>query len=65
MNKLRVFPKLVIVIGIIFALSGVVAFVGGVFINTFISEQLANQNITTPDDASIPGVQVNGIATAL
>lgn len=65
MNKLKTFPILVIVIGIIFALTGLFTIAGGVYINMFISDQLANQNITTPGDASIPNVQVNSIATAL
>lgn len=37
----------------------------GIYIQSFIQDQLASQNITTPDDASIPGVQVNSVATAL
>ncbi len=54
MNKLKLFPKLVIVIGVIFALTGVVAIAGGVYINMFVGDQLADQNIVTPGDASIP-----------
>lgn len=65
MNNLKVFPKLVIVIGVIFALMGLVATGGGIYINMFIGDQLANQNITTPGDASIPNAPVNSIATAL
>jgi len=65
MNKLRVFPKLVIVIGIIFAISGVGAAGAGVYINGFVVEQLTSQSITTPGDASIPNAPVNDIATAL
>lgn len=65
MDKLKTFPKLVIVIGVIFALTGVAAIVGGAYLNMFISQQLDNQNITTPDDASIPNTPVNSIATAL
>ena len=65
MNKLKTFPQLVIVIGVIFALTGMVAIAGGVYINMFVGDQLSAQNIVTPDDASIPNTQVNSIPTAL
>ncbi|MEO1289671.1 MAG: hypothetical protein AAFV93_18055 [Chloroflexota bacterium] len=65
MNKLKVFPRLVVVIGVIFALTGIAAIIGGAYINYFVGDQLAKQNIVTPDDASIPNTQVNNIPTAL
>ncbi len=65
MNKLKVFPKLVIVIGVVFALVGLVATGGGIYINNFVIDQLAGQNITTTGDASIPNTPVNSIPTAL
>lgn len=65
MNKVKTFPKLVIFVGILFALAGLVTIGTGIYIRSFVGEQLANQNITTPDDASMPGVQVNSIASAL
>lgn len=65
MKNVNIFPKLVIVVGVILALSGLITVGSGIYINSFISDQLANQNITTPDDASIPNVQVNSIPTAL
>lgn len=65
MKNVSVFPKLVLAIGVILALAGLVTIGSGIYIRSFIGEQLANQNITTPDDASIPNVQVNNIATAL
>src|SRR5687768_341936 len=65
MNALRLFPKLVIAVGIAFALAGLVAAGGGIYIRTFVGRQLAAQHITTPEDASIPNAPVNGIATAL
>lgn len=65
MNKVRLFPKLVIVIGIIFAIAGLVTVGTGIYIRSFVGNQLSAQNIITPDDASIPGVPVNSIATAL
>ncbi len=65
MKNVRTFPKLVIFIGIVFAIAGFITMGAGIYVNSFVSEQLAVQNITTPDDASIPGVQVNSIPTAL
>ncbi len=65
MNALRLFPKMVIAVGIAFALAGVVAAGAGIYIRTFVGQQLAVQQITTPDDASIPNAPVTGIATAL
>lgn len=63
--SIKIFPKLVIVIGIIFSLTGIAAIIGGGYINWFVGDQLATQNIVTPDDASIPNTQVNNIPTAL
>lgn len=65
MNALKLFPRLVIVVGIAFALSGVVAAGVGIYIRSFVGQQLAAQQIVTPDDASIPNAPVTGIATAL
>ena len=65
MKNVRFFPKMVIVIGIVFALAGLVTAGSGIYIRSFVGQQLASQNITTPDDASIPNAQVNSIATAL
>jgi hypothetical protein len=65
MKNVRTFPQLVIVVGILFALVGLGTIGAGAYINSFVGQQLAAQNITTPDDASIPNVQVNSIATAL
>lgn len=65
MNKLSIFPKLVMVIGIIFLVSGVVAAGAGVFVNQFVTDQLVSQSITTPADASIPNAPVVDIPTAL
>jgi hypothetical protein len=56
---------MVIVVGIAFALAGVVAAGAGIYIRTFVGQQLAAQNIVTPDDASIPNAPVTGIATSL
>jgi hypothetical protein len=65
MNALKLFPKMVIAVGIAFALAGVVAAGAGISINGFVTQQLAAQNITTPEDASIPNAPVTSIATAL
>ncbi len=65
MNALRLFPKMVIIVGIAFALAGVVAAGAGIYIRTFVGQQLAAQNIITPEDASIPNAPVTGIATSL
>ena len=65
MNSLRLFPKTVIVIGIAFVIAGLVAAGAGIYVRSFVVQQLAAQNISTPDDASIPNEPVNSIATAL
>lgn len=65
MNKLKALPNLVIIVGIIFAIAGVVAVGGGIYIQSFVGEQLAAQNIVTTGDATIPNAQVNSIPTAL
>ena len=65
MKNVNIFPKLVIAIGVILVLSGLFTVGSGIYIQSFIGEQLASQNITTPDDASIPNAPVDDIATAL
>jgi hypothetical protein len=65
MKALRLFPKMVVVVGIAFALAGLVTAGAGVYIRMFVGEQLAAQQITTPEDASIPNTPVTNMATAL
>lgn len=65
MKSLRLFPKMVIIVGVVMALAGLVVVGAGIYIRTFVGDQLTAQNITTPDDASIPNAPVNSIATAL
>lgn len=65
MNRLQLFPKVVIVIGIAFVIAGVVAAGAGIYVQSFVVQQLSSQNITTPADASMPNVPVNSMATAL
>jgi hypothetical protein len=65
MKALRLFPKMVVVVGIAFALAGLVAAGAGIYINGFVGQQLAAQQITTPEDATIPNTPVTDMATAL
>ncbi|MFW5691559.1 MAG: hypothetical protein ACOCXZ_03565 [Chloroflexota bacterium] len=65
MNSLKLFPRVVMIIGIVFFVAGLFATGAGIYTRIFVGEQLAAQNITTPDDASIPNAQVTDIATAL
>src|SRR6476620_8974652 len=65
MKTARIFPKLVVTIGIIVALAGLGVAGAGVSIRSFVGQQLAAQHITTPEDASIPNAPVTGMATAL
>jgi hypothetical protein len=65
MNALRLFPKMVIAVGIAFAIAGLVAAGAGIYIRSFVGQQLAAQHITTPEDASLPNVPVDGMASAL
>lgn len=65
MNSLKLFPKVVMVIGVVFVIVGIIAAGAGVYINSFVVGELAAQNITTPADASIPNVPVNDLASAL
>lgn len=65
MNKVKLFPRLVIVIGVMFALAGLFTVGTGIYVRSFVGQQLANQNITTTGDASIPNTPVNNIPTAL
>ncbi len=65
MNKLRTFPKLVVALGVVFAIAGLLTMGVGIYARSFVTDQLTSQGITTPDDASIPNTPVNNIATAL
>jgi hypothetical protein len=65
MNRLQLFPKAVMVIGIAIVITGLVAAGARVYVQSFVVQQLAAQNITTPEDASIPNTPVNNIPTAL
>lgn len=65
MKALRLFPKMVIAVGIAFALAGLVVAGAGVYIRSFVVQQLTAQQITTPEDASLPNTPVTNMATAL
>ena len=65
MNALRLFPKMVIAVGIAFALAGLVVAGAGVYIRSFVVQQLTAQQITTPEDASLPNTPVTNMASAL
>lgn len=65
MNKVRLFPKLVIAVGVAFALIGLFVAGAGIYLRSFVGDQLAAQQIVTPEDASIPNTPVTGMATAL
>jgi hypothetical protein len=65
MNAVRLFPKMVMAVGIAFAIAGLIAAGAGIYIRTFVGRQLAAQAITTPEDATIPNAPVTGIATSL
>lgn len=65
MKNVKFYPKMILVIGVLLAVAGLVTVGSGIYINSFVTDQLASQNITTPEDASIPNVPVNSMATAL
>lgn len=65
MKNVKFYPKMILVIGILLVVAGLVTVGSGFYINSFVGDQLASQNITTPDDATIPNAQVNNIPTAL
>ena len=60
----KLFPIMLIVLGVVFAGAGAYTVNRGFDAKDQVKTELVAQNITTPDDASIPGVQVNSVATA-
>jgi len=65
MKNVKLFLNMVVVIGIIFAIAGLFTAGTGIYIQSFVGQQLANQNVVTPSDASIPNTPVTNIPTAL
>lgn len=60
----KAFPILLIVFGIVFMGAGGYTFLRGVDAKDQVRDELIAQKITTPDDASIPGVRVDSARTA-
>jgi hypothetical protein len=60
----KLFPILLIVLGVTFVAGGAYTVFRGFDAKDQVRKELIAQNITTPDDATIPGVQVNSVATA-
>lgn len=65
MKNVTLYPKLIIGIGVIMAIAGLITSGAGIYMNSFITDQLEAQNIVTPEDASIPNTPVNSMSTAL
>lgn len=60
----KLFPVMLILLGVVFAGSGIYTVYRGFDAKDQVKTELVAQNITTPDDASIPGVQVNNVSSA-
>lgn len=60
----KIFPILLIALGAAFVVGGGYATYRGFDARDQVRDELVAQNITTPDDASIPGVLVDDVATA-
>jgi hypothetical protein len=60
----KLFPILLIALGAVFVAGGSYTAYRGFDAKDEVKNELVAQNIVTPDDASIPGVQVNSVATA-
>ena len=60
----KAFPIALIVLGLVFMVASVYTIGRGFDAKDQIRVELVAQNITTPEDASIPNVQVNSVKTA-
>lgn len=60
----KVFPIILMIIGLAFLVGGTYTVLRGFDARQQVQDELAAQNIVTPDDASIPGVPVSDAATA-
>ena len=60
----KLFPILLMVLGVGFLAGGGYALSRGFDARSEVRDQLIAQDITTPDDATIPGVRVDSVATA-
>ena len=64
MNVKKAFPIALMLLGLVFVGAGAYTLSRGFDAKDQVKSELVAQNITTPDDATIPGVQVNSVATA-
>ena len=60
----KAFPIALMVLGLVLVGAGIYTTTRGFHAKDDVKTELVAQNITTPEDASIPGVQVNDAATA-
>jgi hypothetical protein len=60
----KLFPILLMVLGVAFIAGGGYAVYRGIDARDEVRDELVAQNIVTPDDASIPGVVVDDVASA-
>ena len=60
----KLFPILLMVLGVAFLAAGGYAVYRGVDTRNQVEDELVAQNITTPEDASIPNTLVDDVATA-
>lgn len=64
MNVRKLFPISLILLGVVFLGAGVYTVGRGVDARDQVRDELVAQKITTPEDASIPNVRVDSVATA-
>lgn len=64
MNVKKAFPIALMLLGLVFVAAGIYTVTRGLDARDQVRGELVAQNITTPDDASIPGVVVDSPATA-
>ena len=60
----KIFPLALLVLGVVFLGAGVYTVGRGIDAKDQVRDELIAQEIVTPDDASIPGVRVDSVATA-
>jgi len=60
----KAFPIILMIIGLVFVAAGGYTVYRGLDAKHDVKRELVAQNITTPEDASMPNVQVNNAATA-
>lgn len=60
----KLFPLMLILLGVVFVGAGAYTVNRGFDAKNDVRDELIAQDITTPEDASIPGVRVDGVSTA-